>query len=187
MPGYARRSKRVDWVQYDQLHAHWNAAVGGKDAARAYRRFVTEGLVNPVNPFKQQLREWVFGSEDFLRTVIALAVGGDRHRHESTIRRVHAVTVTQVLEATASHHGVDRLRYAVFRSAAPGRDMAAWLCRRWTGATLRELGPAFGLTGTDSVSNLVRRAEQQSKRSANWRMRAREIEATLHLNTEHKP
>jgi hypothetical protein len=64
--------------------------------------------------------------------------------------------------------------------------MAAWLCRRWTGVTLRELGPAFGLTGTDSVSNLVRRAQQQSKRSADWRMRAGEIEATLRLNTEHK-
>jgi len=51
---------------------------------------------------------------------------------------------------------------------------------------LRELGPASGLTGTDSVFNLVRRAQQQSKRSANWRMRASEIEATLHLNTEHK-
>jgi len=82
--------------------------------------------VDPVDPFKQQLREWVFGSEDFLRRMIALAEGGDRHRHESTIRRVHAVTV-------------------------------------------RELGPAFGLTGTDSVSNLVHRAEQQSKRSASMR------------------
>jgi len=94
MPGYARRSKRVDWVQY-----------------------------------KLQLGERVSGSKDFLRRMIALAESGDRHRHESTIRRVHAVTVTAVLEATASHHGVDRLQYAVFRSAAPGRDMAAWLDR----------------------------------------------------------
>lgn len=64
--------------------------------------------------------------------------------------------------------------------------MAAWLCRRWTGVTLRQLGPAFGLTGTDSVSNLVRRAQQQAERSASWRKSANEIEATLHLNTEYK-
>jgi chromosomal replication initiation ATPase DnaA len=64
--------------------------------------------------------------------------------------------------------------------------MAAWLCRRWTGATLRELGSAFGLTGTDSVSNLVRRAQQQFKESASWRKRASKIEASLNLNTEHK-
>jgi hypothetical protein len=62
--------------------------------------------------------------------------------------------------------------------------MAAWLCRRWTGATLRELAPAFGLTGTDSVSNLVRHAEQQFKKSASWRKRASEISASIHLKTE---
>jgi len=44
----------------------------------------------------------------------------------------------------------------------------------------------MGLTGTDSISNLVRRAQQQSKPLASWRMRASEIEATLRLNTEHK-
>jgi hypothetical protein len=142
--------------------------------------------LNPEDPFKQQLREWVFGSEDFLRWMIALAEGKDRHRHESTIRRVRAVTVMELHEATALHHGIDRLQYAAFRSAAPGRDMAAWLCRRWTGATLRELGPAFGLTGTDSVSNLVRLTGQQFKVSASWRKRASEIAASLYLNTEQK-
>ncbi len=52
MPGYARRSQRVDWVQYDQLHTYWNAAVGGKDAAGAYRRYVNEGVEDPEDPFK---------------------------------------------------------------------------------------------------------------------------------------
>jgi hypothetical protein len=42
------------------------------------------------------------------------------------------------------------------------------------------------LTGTGSVSNLFRRAQQQSKRSANCRMMASEIEATLQLNAENK-
>ena len=78
------------------------------------------------------------------------------------------------------------LQYAVFRSLAAGRDMAAWLCRRWTGATLAELGPSFGLTGTDRVSNLVRRAEKRRRESANWRETSRHIEASLGLNTEHK-
>jgi len=142
MPGYARRSKRVDWVQYDPLHTHCSAAVDGKDAAGAYRRYVNEGLVHPVDPLKQQLREWVFGSEGFLHRMIALAEGGERHRHESTIRRVHAVTVTEVLEATASHHGVDRLQYAVFRSETPGRDMACVVAGQMprSGNSVRPLG-----------------------------------------------
>jgi len=65
--GYARKSRQVDWIAYDRLHSHWRASVGGKDPARAYRGFVKEGLEAPEDAFKQHLREWVFGSEDFLR------------------------------------------------------------------------------------------------------------------------
>src|SRR3990172_8883359 len=85
-------------------------------------------------PFKQELREWVFGSEDFLRRMVALAEGTDRHRHEPTSRRLHSVSVEEMLEATASQHGVAAWQYAKFRSSAADREMAAWLCRRWTGA-----------------------------------------------------
>jgi len=185
-PGYARKSKRVSWVAYDQLHTYWNASVGGKDPARAYRSYVKEGRITPEDPFQPELREWVFGSEDFLRRMMALAEGSSRHRHESTSRRLRSVSVAEILTATASHHGVKASQYAAYRSRAAGRDMAAWLCRRWTGATLAELGPHFGLTGTDSAANLVRRAEKRHEQSVSWRNATNEIEATLHLNTEHK-
>jgi chromosomal replication initiation ATPase DnaA len=118
--------------------------------------------------------------------MVALAEGTDRHRHESTSRRLHRVSVEEILEATAFQHGVDASQYAAFRSPAAARDMAAWLCRRWTGATLSQLGPTFGLSGTESVSNLVRRAERRHRQSAGWRKTVREIEASLGLNTEHK-
>ena len=131
---YARQSKRAAWIAYDQLHTAWQASVGGKDPFRAYRTYVKEGLASPDDPFKQELREWVFGSEDFLRRMVALAEGTDRHRHESTSRRLHSVSVEEILEATASQHGVAASQYAKFRSSAAGREMAAWLCRRWTGA-----------------------------------------------------
>jgi hypothetical protein len=75
MPGYARRSQRVEWVKYDLLHSYWNRAVGGKDAEAAYRRYVNEGLLNPEDPFKQQSREWVLGSEDFLSRIMGSGRG----------------------------------------------------------------------------------------------------------------
>ena len=58
--------------------------------------------------------------------------------------------------------------------------------RRWTGATLSQRGPVFGLTGTDRVANLVRRAERHHHPSAGWRKTVQEVEASLGLNTEHK-
>ena len=45
------------------------------------------------------------------------------------------------------------------RSGERSRDIAAWLARRLTSLTLRELAPRFGLGHPDSVSNLIRRAE----------------------------
>jgi hypothetical protein len=65
------------------------------------------------------------------------------------------------LVATALNHGVDRLQYAGFRSEAARRARADWLCRRWTGAAVREFGLAFGRNGAASVSNLISRAQQQ--------------------------
>ncbi len=96
------------------------------------------------------------------------------------------MSVEEIVSATAAAHEVDHEDYAMFRSVAAGRDMAAWLCRRWSGATLKKPGHWFGVKGTDSVSNLVRRAEERYNESSKWRKQAKEIETKLGLNTEHK-
>lgn len=184
--GYARKSQRADWIRYDLLHASWKASVGGRNPDAAYRQYVREGMNLQEDPFNASLRSWVFGSEAFLRRMVRLAEGGDAHRHRRTRRRIRSVGVAEIIEATATAHGVKSAAYAKFRSAAAGRDMAAWLCRRWSGATLRELGTWFGLTGTDSVANLVRRAEIRNQESSKWRRQAKQIEIALGLHTENK-
>ena len=87
-PGYARKSKQVSWIAYPQLHSYWNASVGGKDATRSYRKYVREGLGVSGDPFKSELREWVFGSEEFLRRMVALAAGERGHRHHPRDLRI---------------------------------------------------------------------------------------------------
>jgi len=82
-----------------------------------------EGLDVREDPFKTELREWVFGSEDFLRRKVAVAEGSSSHRQRSTSRRLRSVSVQEILSATANAHGVDRSQYALFRSQAAGRDM----------------------------------------------------------------
>jgi len=118
--------------------------------------------------------------------MIALAAGSNRNPHQSTRRRLHSVSVEAILQAVATDHHARVAGDARIRGLAPGRDMAAWLCRKWTGATLRELGPHSGLSGTDSVSNLVRRAEKRFATSRKWKQAVSRIETTLGLNTKHK-
>ncbi len=180
-PGYARKSKQVDWVAYDELHRYWQGANGGADPVRAYRKYVREGMNIGEDPFKAGLRKWVFGSEDFLRQMIAMADGGDRKRHESRSRRRGGIRPEEIIEVVAEQHGVTSEDYARFRSQAPGRDMAAWLCRRWTSATLADLGPCFGLEGEGSVSNLTRRAEKRHQESRKWKQTTKKIESKLGL------
>ena len=118
--------------------------------------------------------------------MVALADGDNEQRHQSTSRKLKAISVDEIIYATAIAHDADRLQYAQFRSQAAGHDMAAWLCRRWTGATLEELGNAFWLSGTGSISNLVRRAERRRNASRVLSHHQHETEKALTLNTQHK-
>lgn len=113
--------------------------------------------------------------------------GRRRHGRRSVPRnrKLWSVDPQSILNATAKEFNCDPSDYAVFRSPAPGRTMAAWLCRRWTSATLEELGVLFGVSGTGSVSNLARSAEKQLQKRSMLK-RKQSIESALSLNIENK-
>ncbi len=74
--------------------------------------------------------------------------------------------------------------YVGFRAFAVGREIAALLCRRYTGCTLAELSAAFGLRHPDSSANLVRRAKQREETSQAYRCQVRKVEHYIFLKTE---
>jgi putative transposase len=98
--GYSRKSRQVDWIDYAEHHQYWLGLNGGKDPVAAYRKFVKDGLIHPVNPPKDRLREWVYGSEDFLKRMLKLAEGKDEPRNRRLQRRLGVITVEEVLQAT---------------------------------------------------------------------------------------
>ena len=184
-PGYARKTSRVDWIQYDQLHTYWIAQNGGKDAATAYRRYVSSGRNAPENPLTSALSGWIIGSESFLKKAIALAQSDDEQKRQRTTRRLKAVTAEQIISETARYYEVCPSEYVGFRSQAAGREMAALLCRRWTGETIASLSERFGLKHPDSASNLVRRAKSRAESSRQYRKAIADIEYNLELKTEN--
>ena len=184
-PGFARKSSRVDWVQYDELHTYWLAQNGGKDPASAYRQYVKAGRNDPENPLTSALRGWVLGSETFLKKAIALAQSDDDQKRQRTSRRLKAVTVEQIIAETALYYEVCPTEYVGFRSLAAGREIAALLCRRWTGETIASLSQTFGLAHPDSASNLIRRAKQRLGESKGYRQAIDDIEYNLGLKTEN--
>ena len=118
---------------------------GGKDPAAAYRKYVEAGRNDSENPLTSALSGWVLGSESLLKKAMALAQSDDDQKRQRTSRRLKAVTAEQIIEETACYHEVCSTEYVGFRSLAAGREIAALLCRRWTGETIASLSKRFGL------------------------------------------
>lgn len=182
--GYARKSRRVDWIAYDKHHRYWQGNSGGKDAAAAYRAFVKQGLNRPKDTRVERLKDWVYGGEDFLKLVLARAAGDDTGKNLRRVRYVKPLSASKIIATVAQHYGVDALDYRVFRSPAGGRDLAAYLCRCYSGVTLRELSLEFGLTHPDGSANLVKRAKARLKESPELQTACKQIEEKLGLKTE---
>jgi len=159
-PGYCRKSARVDWIEYESVLAAWQGEMGGKDSGLAYRRFVELGLETPPsNPLDNALEGWLLGSDTFLKKVKKLMTKPQHIDQTPKARRLTSLDANEVITAVAAYFNASPESYQSKRSTAPGRDLAAYLAHRRTTATLRELATAFGLSHPDSVSNLIRRAQ----------------------------
>lgn len=159
-PGYCRKSARVDWIEYESVLAAWQGEMGGKDSGLAYRRFVESGLETPPsNPLDNALEGWLLGSDTFLKKVKKLMTKPQHIDQTPKARLLTSLDANEVITAVAAYFKASPESYQSKRSTAPGRDLAAYLAHRRTTATLRELATAFGLSHPDSVSNLIRRAQ----------------------------
>ncbi len=92
-----------------------------------------EGLANPPDSKLERLRDWVYGGEDFLKRMLAMASGEDEGANRRRRRRMVPVTVDAILEATSLQYGTSADAYCSYRSSAGGRVVAAMLCRRSRG------------------------------------------------------
>ena len=100
-----------------------------------------------------------------------------------TSRRLTGVPLERVLSRTAEHYGVEVASFACKHIKDTGRDVAAWLARRLTVATLRELMAPFGLTHPDSVRSLINRAEAAMENSPQVRQAVKQLRKSLQTDS----
>jgi REP element-mobilizing transposase RayT len=186
-PGYADKRKRLPWVAHDTLLAAWQGGQGGSDAAAAYRRFVQQGLTSPPeNPFAKAAHGWLLGGNDFV----------DRIRNEMTsprfddevprARSLRAIDIESVFTAVTRYYQVDPEILSSRGNGHIARALAAWLARRVTSATLRELSVPLGLGRPESVSNLTRRVDREIAKDRQLRKEARQLERLIVERTKNK-
>ncbi len=187
-PGYHRKNKRVGWVAYEDVYGAWQGERGGKDPAAAYRRFVDAGMDQPTeNPFATAIEGWLVGSQQFVERIKRLMKSPTHGDEVPTARRLAGVRLSDVLEQTAEYYGVDVASFARKHSKQGSRDVAAWLARRLTVATLREMTEPFGLRHPDSVRGLLGRAEAAMNGSAKLRKEVEQLRREIQHQTVYSP
>jgi len=157
-PGYDRPAGRSPWIAHQVLLDAWRGEFGGGDATVAYRRFTEQGLIEPPpSPFRAAFGGWVLGSSEFVDRLRNLAgpVAADPPPPEA--RRLSGLDPERICTAVSARYGLDPTAMANRRDPHLARAVAAWLCRRHSEATLRELAVRFGLSRADSVPNLTRK------------------------------
>ena len=94
---------------------------------------------------------WLLGSETFIERMRSLLSEPRNQDEVPAARQLASLDAAIVLAEVARYYGVDQDCFQVRRSGLLGRDLAAWLVRHHSSATLRELAPIFGLNHPDSV------------------------------------
>jgi len=179
-PGYRWKGKQVDWIAYDAVYHAWQGAQGGKHPETAYRRFVESGVDQPPeNPLANAIEGWLVGSQQFADQIKRLAKSPKYSDEVPTARRLAGVPLSGVLEHTANYYGVDVASFSRKHNKHPSRDVAAWLARRLTVATLRELSEPFGLGHPDSVRGLLGRAERAMSGSVKFRNQVEQLRRAI--------
>ena len=186
-PGYANKRKRLSWVAYDVLLDAWQGGTGGSEPAAAYRRYVLQGVaLPPESPFKEAKHGWLLGSQAFVDR-IRRELKSPRFTDEvPRVRTLEAVDLESVFAAVSDYYQVESDIFAQRGDGHIARAAAAWLSRRLTTATLRQLSVPLGLGRPESVSNLTRRMDRHLQQDPKMKQDLAKIESRLAHKTKNK-
>jgi putative transposase len=163
--GYHRPRLRLSWVTYDRVLREF-----GRDSAsamRRYRQFMTEGIDAELDsPLERAAHGLLLGSDAFVTRMQRLIEARPADPAVPTLGRLRSrPAMTEIVAATAKAFNADASRWVRgCRDDAIGRSAAAWLGRCRFGYPAKTVAEALGYRGASSVSQALRRIEQEMKR-----------------------
>ena len=141
---------------------HYKPSTAAWTRPAHYRRYVTAGLSEPlVSPFSSVWQGLAIGSEEFIAQVKRRLTGSNSATEAISPKRLAGLDRQTIYKAVLSYY--ERPDEALGKRGDRDwpRAVAAYLARRCTDASLRELAADLGLTRADSVPNLTRRVERE--------------------------
>ncbi len=160
-------SRRLSWIDYERVLAARRGEFGGDDPAMSYRRFVEAGLADPPpSPFRDAFDGWALGSRRFVERLKSLVGPQTSDPPRPEARRLSGLDLDRVLAAVVEFYDLEPGSLARRGDGHVARAVAAWLARRHTEATLRELAPRLGLSRAGDRGRISRILNNPSGRSS---------------------
>jgi REP element-mobilizing transposase RayT len=179
-PGYAHRGRRLEWVASDELLASGAGAFGGSDPAGEYRNYVTAGLAAPPpSPWLEAHHGWVLGSVGFVRRLAKMVRSAPPRESRRESRLIQGIELKRVCELVCREYRVKSSELSRRGSPHESRAALAYLARKHTMATHRDLVELLGVSRPDSVPNLTRRFARWVTERPDVRSRLASLEKQL--------
>lgn len=142
------------WLTTDFILGCFN----GKSAERSYQEFVNAALVQDIeSPFQTVVASTILGNTDFVREISQQHLAGKQpDRNVPAIKRLSRPTLEKIISTVDSEIGAQE---------SLSRKVSIYICHRYSGARLREIGEHFGLSDV-AVSQASRRMRVTSEKDA---------------------
>jgi chromosomal replication initiation ATPase DnaA len=114
-------------------------------------------------PLRQAFGGWILGSKRFVARLRNLAGAVRSNPPVPEARHLAGLDPKRIIAAVAEFYGLEGVWFSRRGDSHLARAVAAWLCRRETEASLRQLADRLGLSRADSVPDLTRRLERRLK------------------------
>ncbi|MCK4691924.1 MAG: transposase, partial [Desulfuromonadales bacterium] len=176
---YTSRAKKWDWLHKDALLSLF--AEKKKLQEQAYVDFVLQDDSVQVTQFyeKKNLPSF-FGSEKF-KDRVKEKFSHLRQQKEILRSREFAVTIPEIIETVCRHHEIspEQLLQSKRGRENRTRDVAIYLARQCSAATLLEIGGYFRLKNYSSVSSAVQRIRTKKNKDLLLRQLIKTLENKL--------
>lgn len=182
---YAGYGRCPGWLETREVLSRAPRRAGG--AVQAYREEV-QWLVrgNEREGVRERLLDSLaIGSAEFAGRVRAVGLAAGLGRETKGKRELRRRVSLEEVKAAVSEARGERWEELCHRRGDPSAAMAQWLARRYTGATLGEIGTSMGGRDYAAVGMAIRRFTERLAKERKLRQQVRCI--TRQLNVEMSP
>ena len=168
---YTGQQKKPDWIMVDFILGYFDQE--RSSAHRSYRGFVQGSIEQgSESPLQNTVASTILGNVDFVHTVQERYLADRKpDRDLPALAELSKPSIPEILESVKAEWGED---------SPLAQKVSLYLCHRYSGRTLKEIGSHFGI-GESAVSQASRRLQVDLDQNRRFRAKTRRFCLALGL------